>query len=323
MTSELTSTQKRVIAENFELIQRIIKYEQDHEEEYKNKAWKMAWEYDNVRADGTTLYRLFTSGILDMPYGSGGRHKSYCLCNLKSVASYVDSLKAMQTEEKVKSTVSKSSVIVTPEIFADIVGYDDIKQILVTSLNAEEPVHILFIGPPASAKSLFLMGIETLDNVVFALGGSTTKVGLRDILIETPRYLIIDEIDKISSSGDLSALLSWMENGRVSIHKHNNHVDVKGKGWVIAAGNSERGIPPELKSRFITFTLPKYSKQDFKTVCVKVLISTNSLETDLAEYIAEKLSNTTRDVRDAIKVSRLCKTKEQVDIVLKTLERYK
>jgi len=43
--------------------------------------------------------------------------------------------------------------------FGNIGGYDDIKDIVRRALDAEDNYNLLFIGPPASAKTLFLIGI--------------------------------------------------------------------------------------------------------------------------------------------------------------------
>jgi hypothetical protein len=43
--------------------------------------------------------------------------------------------------------------------FGNIEGYDDIKDIVRRALDAEDNYNLLFIGPPASAKTLFLLGI--------------------------------------------------------------------------------------------------------------------------------------------------------------------
>jgi hypothetical protein len=43
--------------------------------------------------------------------------------------------------------------------FENIQGYDDIKDIVKRALDAEDNYNLLFIGPPASAKTLFLLGI--------------------------------------------------------------------------------------------------------------------------------------------------------------------
>ena len=43
--------------------------------------------------------------------------------------------------------------------FSNIQGYDDIKDIVRRVLDAEGNYNLLFVGPPASAKTLFLLGI--------------------------------------------------------------------------------------------------------------------------------------------------------------------
>jgi hypothetical protein len=43
--------------------------------------------------------------------------------------------------------------------FNSIHGYDDLKDIVRRALDAEDNYNLLFIGPPASAKTLFLLGI--------------------------------------------------------------------------------------------------------------------------------------------------------------------
>jgi len=43
--------------------------------------------------------------------------------------------------------------------FNNIHGYDDIKDIVRRVLEAEDNYNLIFIGPPASSKTLFLLGI--------------------------------------------------------------------------------------------------------------------------------------------------------------------
>ena len=61
------------------------------------------------------------------------------------------------------------------------------------------------------------------------------------------------------------------------------------------------------------FQFTPYSKEDF--VCVAVAVITGQLDKDrdLATYIAERVSQRTRDVRQAIHVAQLCDTQEEVD----------
>ena len=63
--------------------------------------------------------------------------------------------------------------------FENIHGYDDIKDMVRRALDAEDNYNLLFAGPPASAKTLFLLGIlESKKGVYF--DGSNTTNGVRE-----------------------------------------------------------------------------------------------------------------------------------------------
>ena len=57
------------------------------------------------------------------------------------------------------------------DFFEYIIGYNDIKKFLRMSINTEEPIHILLIGPPASAKTMFIKSMMMrLNNSYFTDG---------------------------------------------------------------------------------------------------------------------------------------------------------
>jgi hypothetical protein len=59
--------------------------------------------------------------------------------------------------------------------FSRIEGLDDIKEMMLRALESSERAHTLLTGPPASAKSLFMLEIEKFlrHKVYFAEGAST------------------------------------------------------------------------------------------------------------------------------------------------------
>lgn len=69
------------------------------------------------------------------------------------------------------------------ELFEDIIGYDDIKRLFRMAINADDPVHILLIGPPASAKTVFMRTLTKLQNSYFTDGGNSTKAGMIDYIL--------------------------------------------------------------------------------------------------------------------------------------------
>ena len=68
----------------------------------------------------------------------------------------------------------------TDKLFDPIIGFDDIKEIFQLSINADKPVHILLVGPPASAKSVFMNCLTKLKQNF----SSSTKSGIFDYQFE-------------------------------------------------------------------------------------------------------------------------------------------
>ncbi|MGI0016549.1 MAG: hypothetical protein ACREBU_24265, partial [Nitrososphaera sp.] len=60
-------------------------------------------------------------------------------------------------------------------LFESIVGYNDVKKLFGMSLSSDKPVHILLVGPPASAKTLFMLECMKLERSFFTLGSHSTK----------------------------------------------------------------------------------------------------------------------------------------------------
>ena len=93
-------------------------------------------------------------------------------------------------------------------LFDPVTGFDDIKEIFQLSMNAEKPVHILLVGPRASAKSLVMNCLTKLERRYYTVGSSSTKSGIFDYLFEhRPRYFIIDEIEKMSKRDQTGLLI--------------------------------------------------------------------------------------------------------------------
>ena len=83
--------------------------------------------------------------------------------------------------------------------FDNIQGYDDIKDLVRRALDAEDNYNLLFIGPPASAKTLFLLGILDMRKDGAYFDGSNITNRILDVLEEErPKIICLDEIDKMS-----------------------------------------------------------------------------------------------------------------------------
>jgi Holliday junction DNA helicase RuvB len=279
-----------------ELISEIARFEESVDTE---KDFKIGWSWRHVRIWPATLCRLFKDGYLENVF----RSNSYT---------------GYRLSEKGKALVLASKVPVSPNqpepksdlpdtLFADIIGHEEVKELLTATLLAEKPVHVMLTGPPALAKTLFLWDIEQTfgEQAIWLVGSATSKAGLWDLVAERePKILLIDEIDKMNAV-DMAALLTMMEGGRLVRAKRGRTLDIRNPLKVIAASNRMEKLSPELRSRFAIRKLNPYSRSEFLTVVKGVLVRKENLSNELAEEIAKKLDERSQDVRDAIRIARL------------------
>ena len=188
----------------------------------------MGFEWHAIPAQPSQLNQLSIDELLV----TGGGRNTY---RSRSTSTY-----KLKEPELVRECLAKLAEIeegteeseIPPDLFDFILGHEQLKDLLWKSVNAERPVHVLMVGPPATAKSMFLGELARLPFSRFALGGSTRKGGLEDYLLEfRPRYLIIDEIDKMDMR-DMSVLLSLMESGVVARLKKRMREMEKMTTWV-------------------------------------------------------------------------------------------
>ncbi len=209
-------------------------------------------------------------------------------------------------------------------VFDSIVGYDDVKRLFRMSLSSERPVHILLVGPPASAKTLFMLECMKFDRSFFTLGSHSTKSGMVDYLFDKrPRYLIVDEIEHMPAK-DQTALLSLMETGILAETKFQKTRNTQLKTWVFATSNGTERMLTPLLSRFMVLHFKPYSFGSFAQVCVHIL-GRDGVSSDVSEAIADAVWNKlkSKDIRDCIKLGRLAKTREDVGWIAQTLRNYK
>jgi Holliday junction DNA helicase RuvB len=207
------------------------------------------------------------------------------------------------------------------DLFSEIYGHEDVKQLFQFSIRSVKPIHILLSGPPASGKTLFLMSLLKFPNSKYYLGGQTSKAGLTEILLrEKPEYLIIDELDKMNSK-DYDALLSLMETGRVVRCKMKLWAEEQLNTKVYGACNYIEEIPQELLSRFLVVEFKEYSREEFINVSKHVLKVREGLSDEEAEAVSDMLADLTRDVRDSVKAGRLLKAGAPMEMIRKLFRR--
>ena len=234
----------------------------------------------------------------------------------------------MSTESEIsakKSTFLKNSnkSALEYDLFDSIVGYDDIKKLFHLSFGSQRPIHILLVGPPASAKTLFMLGCMKLDRSYFTLGTHSTKSGMVDYLFEKrPRYLIIDEIEHMSIR-DQTALLSLMETGIIAETKHLKTRNTQLKTWVFATSNQTNHMLTPLLSRFMVLHFKQYKYENFLDISIHMLAQ-EGIAKDVANEVAAQVWHKmkSKDIRDCIKIAHLAKTKNDVNWIVETLLKY-
>jgi Holliday junction DNA helicase RuvB len=216
-----------------------------------------------------------------------------------------------------------SKIIKTDDkrLFEDIVGYDHIKRLFKMALDSDSAIHILLVGPPASAKTMFLTSLmHLLRNSYFADGGNSSKAGMIDYLLTNkPRYLLVDEIDKMARK-DQAFLLNLMETGIVSETKYGKTRSTQMKTSVFATSNNTKNLSSSMLSRFFVVELEPYTYEQFCSITNELLLHQN-VRGEVASVIADAVWNKSQDIRDCVRISQLATTEEDVKFLLQILER--
>jgi len=204
--------------------------------------------------------------------------------------------------------------------FDDIIGHEHIKRLFRMVLGSESITHILLTGPPASAKTMFLTSLfHFLKNAYFVDGGNSTKAGVIDYLFENrPKYLLIDEIDKVASKHQ-TFLLNLMETGIISETKFGKTRQTRMDTSVFATSNDARKLSAPLQSRFFVVQVEPYTYDQFYEITLRLLHD----RPKVAPTIAHAVWNTSKNSRDCIRIGRLAKTEEDVNFLVNVLGEYR
>lgn len=202
------------------------------------------------------------------------------------------------------------------KLFSNVVGYPEIKKLLLKSIVAKEPIHILLSGPPSSSKTVFLLEmLEGLDYAYFVDAVGASGAGMVDYLFNSnTKYLLIDEIDKMKKS-DQAALLNVMETGLLSETKLKGKTRQKKMNLsIFATSNEVERLSAPLRSRFMELHLDEYTYQEFTEVIRRLLKKRYRLDSTISEKISYEVWYTmkSKDVRDAIRIAKLTKSPDDV-----------
>ena len=297
---ELQSTIANLLQERPEYthyVEEMVEWETAHPPEDDLDDWS-GWEWQSVHTPIAVINTLITWGVVDQKSKSR-TYTHYRLHSLSATKTALESLSPLGVPEK---------AIAPEDMFSLVVGHDKVRALLLYAVLADKPVHALLVGPPGTAKTLMLSDVGSLPGAQFYVGSTTTKSGLVGLLLAVrPRYLVIDELDKMSDS-DMSPLLNLMETGLVTRLQHGARDRISLDTRVFAGANDTRRISPAILSRFAVFEIPPYTPAEFVRVATQVLIQREGLGPETAKLVANVVVKfNTTDIRDAVRVARLAR----------------
>jgi Holliday junction DNA helicase RuvB len=273
-----------------EIIERILNFKPKYN--YHNELGFEAYE---VGADNKTLMELVKLGILEI--------------TLKTNKSTFYRIKDVEKTRKFLE-IYNVKIDTTKPLFSAIIGYEEQKEILKRVLESEKPIHVLLLGPVATAKTLFLLELTKIPNSIY-LTPYITYSGLFGYLDLEPQLILIDQLDNLKYPDVYRLLIDICEYGIATKTSYNEKIAKTIKTKIIATANSTKRIPQALLSRFLILQFKRYSEEEFKAISRELLKSYN-LSEELKDYIIEKCKNSL-DVRNVIKLANIVKSKDDVD----------
>jgi Holliday junction resolvasome RuvABC ATP-dependent DNA helicase subunit len=165
----------------------------------------------------------------------------------------------------------QQQVDTTPKGFDKIDGFNDIKKIVRAAIYDDKRHGILFVGPPACSKTLFLEAvIEEAGEGLYFDGTNITNKILDVLNEEKPNIVCIDELEKIPKNFQ-EKILNLCESGRVDVEqKKSQYHFTLPTLKVFAAANDKTRLSKPLRSRFLVLQLPKPPEQQFIRIAEKL-----------------------------------------------------
>jgi Holliday junction DNA helicase RuvB len=227
----------------------------------------------------------------------------------------------MKSIKQIFIILTKRTFLTRECSFKNVVGHQDVKDVLNMAIQADKACHILLKGAFGIGKTEMMLDVLNYvgkKNSHFAIGSRISKAGLGDLLIRNKNieYLFIDEMETMSRK-DQAVLLSVMQHGIVSETLYGKVREAKVSVRVIASSNDTRKIERALLTRFFVCNMNSYSEDEFVAVALEKC-KTENISQDVAEDVARLVYNKVSEptTRDVIKLVRLSKGDEEKIIKL-------
>lgn len=321
--------------EYLDIMMNLVEYEESLDdmeddsilESHKDKTgreYDVRWRNTDVPFNATKLYHLENHGFLDRVFNSNSNTMYSIIDRGELREELSDIYRQFESGElEIIHDFPSEEELKEMGVFDDVVGYDDVKFIMRRAMTSDDIVNILMEGPPGSAKTVFLMCINKLEDSVYISGKPTTGPGFMDKMFdEKPRFIAIDEIDQMDS-GDQEILSEYTETGMLVETKGNNKQrQMKTNTKTFAACNDENSVLTNIRNRFVDLHFEPYTHDEFIEVCEHIITRNENKDRDEARQIAEAVWEFEGfgNVRKAIQASRL--SRGDPEEVLGVLEDY-
>jgi len=314
--------------EYIDILKRAIEYEENNKKSYSyltrdDRDYDSCWKAADVRANGNRLYQLVIHGFLEKVYDSSNKSK-YSLTDRKRINNWVENREETLNQDGIPQKTYDFPDELPDDLFSQVVGpYDNVKWLLKRGLTTNKITNFLLIGPPGSAKTVFLLALNNyFSEAEYIVSSEATSAGVMEIMFnEMPKIMLVDEFDDMDND-DQSAFASYTETGIIRETKSGKQRKMKINTKTFGAGNDKSKFKDNILDRFTVIEFDAYTRAQFINVCKQVLPDEENVTKTEAVDIGKAVWSyrDSGDVRQAIQVARL--SRGDPDRVVEVLDEY-
>lgn len=306
-----------------EVLTTIINAMEQQHDTYNNEAPTKV-NVRNLRVNPGNLAYLKRKRLMYKPVNTN-TYKVWEFTNKEMVDQALQQVSPPQEQERMKETQPVGKVDLSElDKLIEVRDVDArIKKVMRKAVT-KPGIHIAFVGPPGTGKSLIAGVIENLPRSLRVPGTDVTRASLRDDLVDKrPRFLVFDEMDKVQGTNAMDAvqLLSRvMEEQVLSVQVTGKETTVNLPLNLFAFGNTYN-FPSNIKDRFLPLYMREYTEDEFRELILTAFPKYEGINKELAEAVLEEsLRRGMKSYRKCRSIAKICDDPSDVEWVFETFE---